>query len=275
MATLALVDELIALEEKNLAGGLDEAEHRRWVDISSRVFGTPGDIAERRRYFRVSLVRPAEVRLPDKDPDAKILSLSGGGMFVSTSCVAEVGSVMQVAVTLPVKWELVVPFEGTVRWVADAPPGREGVTRTGVGLNFGSLDDTQRDALAATIREELLRSRTRLLDRYHAYFAGLPEAVLVIDGLDSIVACSDRAQVLAPTRGQSLVGMDLGEVVTNETRPTLAQAVAAARSESRTSRCAISLGADDGTAPVPVDALISPLPADALEGGVVVSCRPS
>jgi len=275
MATLDLLDELITLEEKNLAGGLDGDERRRWVEISAKVFGTPADVAERRRFFRVSVVQHAEVRSPALDADATILSMSGGGIFISTSCVPAVGSQMQLEVTLPIKRELTVPFEGTVRWVADAPSPRGAAGKTGIGLSFDALTEDQRAALLGTIREQLLRSRTRALDGYSAYFAALPEAVFVIDRHNSIVACSDRARCLSPAGRGEVIGKDVGEVVTDDSRPVLAEAVGRARADARILRCSIWLGADDEQAPTPVDVVVAPLSGKEHEGHLVVSCRAS
>ena len=74
---LRLVQELLALEDKNSLTNLEESERQQLVELSKALFGLPSILAEKRKHFRVQASLPAElvhalgnlaaILVPDRD----------------------------------------------------------------------------------------------------------------------------------------------------------------------------------------------------------------
>ena len=85
---LKAVDELIRLEEQNLAAGLSEHQKSRWATLTQRLFGMHS-YSERRQFFRVNAQRGAQIRAENQKIEADVTSLSAGGLFLHTDKVSQ------------------------------------------------------------------------------------------------------------------------------------------------------------------------------------------
>lgn len=259
----SIVEELLTLEQRQLAHELEPAERRRWVDLSAMINGGRFDAAEKRRSFRINVVRPAELLAPVVDLDARVLSVSTGGLSLVTSRKLQKGNRLTLRVSLPLEIEAMVQIDAEVRWVTEKPgsPAQH-------GLSFVDAAPSLVAPFLPLLRRQLSLKLESSLARYERYFEALPEAVLCLDGADVIVAANARARELLG--GERLEGVNALEVVDVNSTPAMLEALESVRRHACQIRCELSLRA---RAHAPLEAALAPLPSEGDGKGVIVTCR--
>jgi len=235
----AIVERLLILEEKNLRGELAGEDRQEWVSLCRRILILPEDFIEKRRFLRVTSQRPATVVSPDSDPDAVVVSVGGGGLFVRTSCVPEIGSELLLDVSFPERRTSSRRFRAKVKWVSrgDAVTG-EGAG--GVGVQFIELDAEQRDAILALQRESLERSMEVTLEKYRFYFANCPDVLLLTDHEGTIRECNEQAVAFLRSSQDDLRGRSLEDWLPEESRKLIQTVLAEAGTEDRSQPCEVT-----------------------------------
>jgi len=264
---LHIIDELLEIEARNLESGLDDTGRDRWRELTKMLFGPP--MSEKRRYFRVHAPRPAKVIHPKEDPNARVVTLSGGGLFLKTSLAPAVGTEMKVVVPFPLDDVVEMSFNTEVRWLAR--PTRGDDKGYGVGLEFRDLDNDQRGAILGLLREHLIKNLELTLEKYSFFFRLSPDLTLLVDHHNHIVEANEQARQLALEEG-SIDDRDLFDLVSAETRPALLGAIATARRLSEAARCEIELP-QKGRPSLPVEALVSAVRTNDLDLGILIAGR--
>jgi signal transduction histidine kinase len=158
---LAAVDELVRLEDENLAHGLSPEKRQRWEELSTQIFGS-GLGHERRESLRIETSHPAHIITSAGEIPAEVTSLSGGGLFLRTDQASGemVGRELEVAVRFPLVGEQTASFRVQVCWVA--PPKKS--PAPGLGVRFVDLDRGKRRLLLDLLAHEL-RARRQMFER--------------------------------------------------------------------------------------------------------------
>lgn len=268
---LHIVDELIDLEEQNITDGLSPVMRSRWKDLTRMLFGPPD--SEKRRFFRINAARPAKVIAPIEDSDAEVISMSGGGLFLKTSVVPEVGSEMKVIVPFPPENVMELCFRAEVRWSSeDKEDTGQG---SGVGLAFTGLDTDQRRAILTLLREHLLKNLEVTLEKYSFFFRLSPDLTLLVDHLNRIIECNEQARRLFHLGNEEedkLEDTDLFDLVSVETQPALLGAIATTRRLGEAARCEIDIPQEDRDS-VPIEAMVSAVRTNDLDLGILIAGR--
>ncbi len=154
----ALVQEFLRLSRRRLRRNpaLTPLEHQRWLDLRWRIEDLlVGPRPQREGPPRKSLRVPARYKAQYADSDreeiATIEEIAEGGLFLATDRPMPVGSSLHLKLTSDAgeMYEL----EGAVVWIRR--PG-EDAGPPGMGVQFESLDDTQREAIAHLVEAALL-----------------------------------------------------------------------------------------------------------------------
>ena len=151
-----------AIERKRIREGVTPDEYKRWLELEQLLTkqilnGTGPDGIERRRHLRVPTRMLVQFRTRDELKDAVISKLSRGGLFISTSLAAEIGSQFMLCIRVDETGEAVdVPCE-----IVSSNMGVDlSATEDGMGLKFMRLNAGQREAvdklMAAALDHEQL-----------------------------------------------------------------------------------------------------------------------
>jgi PAS domain-containing protein len=259
----SIVEELLSLEQVQLARELEGAERQRWIELSTILTGERSKAAEKRRWFRVNVVRHAEILSPVVDPDARVISLSAGGLSLVTTRRLERGSRLSLRVSLPLEIEALVNFDAEVRWVSD-----EAGAQARHGVQFVDVAPAVVAPFLPLLRRHLHLKVESTLTRYEQYFEALPEAVLCVDGIDVVVAANARARALL--RSATLEGTNVLELVDAGSKAAMVEALAGVRRHACQIRCELALRSQ---AHAPLEAAVAPLAGTGDGKGVIITCR--
>ena len=147
------VEEFLVLNQRYAACGLDEDTHVLWSSLAKRLEGAlvthqsrGHELGPRRQHARAPLQLGVRFTMPADAGDGQTRDLSSGGCSLLVAREFEVGSEVEIAITLPHQL-------GTLTlsgWVSWCTPMRIG-NRWRVGLTFAALTQRERDLLAASV----------------------------------------------------------------------------------------------------------------------------
>jgi PAS domain S-box-containing protein len=266
---LRITQELLSLEEKNLVSQLDSYERERWTELTRNLFGLSETLSEKRKFFRVVDIREAEVIAPERDPDAKVRSLSCGGLFVETRCLPKVGSEMDLEVSFTERRDVRLPFRVQVRWIS--PALEEG--SQGVGVSFIDLDKRQRSAILAALREHLTNNLEFTLEKLRFFFKYSPDVAILIDRNATILEGNDQARShLAPEAGD-IKGMKLMDILPRDSANALLECIAKVRTGASPSRVEIQISNQDRSDSIPFEVMVASGRSKEIDLGVLIVGR--
>jgi PAS domain S-box-containing protein len=186
---LAIVDELVRLEEQSLEGTLDPSKTERWRSLTERLFG-PSDYSERRHHFRINTQRHARIVDAEREISAEVTSLSAGGLFLSTEAASRdlVGRDLEVLVDFPRISQRSLRFHVQVCWVAPSP------SAPGMGVRFVDLDDEQRRLILDHLRSHLVQMLDLSREKYNFFFQHSSDVAMLLDSEGTVVEVSEATE---------------------------------------------------------------------------------
>jgi PAS domain-containing protein len=156
-----------------------------------------------------------------------------------------------------------VEVDADVRWVSE-----QAGAQSCHGLAFAAPAQSLFGRLEPLLRRHLYLKLEANLSRYASYFEALPEAVLCLDGADTIVAANARAR--DALGAETLDGVHVLDVVDDGSKTALIEALGSVRRHACQIRCELALRSQ---AHAPREAALGPLPGAGDGGGVILTCR--
>lgn len=154
---LPLLREFRVLERKRSEAGVTPAEYDRWNDLKQRLAQhvpqskTPAG-AERRQHVRVPSRILVEFSSPGQLKDAVIRNVSRGGLFINTPFAPEIGTHLVLLLGIGHQTDKIeIPCEVVSKNVGDD----FSTQNHGMGVRFGVLSDSQREAVERLFCEAL------------------------------------------------------------------------------------------------------------------------
>jgi PAS domain S-box-containing protein len=244
---LAVVDELVRLEEQSLEGTLDPSQTARWRALTERLFG-PSD-HERRRHFRINIQHHARIVDAGRETSGEVTSLSAGGLFLSTETASRdlVGRDLQIIVEFPRVSPL--RFNVQVCWVAPAS------SAPGMGVRFVDLDEEQRRLILAHLRSHLVQLLDLSREKYNFFFQHSSDVAMLLDGQGVVVEASEASAAFLGTPISQLIERPIGELLVR-CEDAMRGALDSVRRRER-AQVTLTLRAADGEE-LPVAAVLSP-----------------
>ncbi|MCK5800378.1 MAG: PilZ domain-containing protein [Deltaproteobacteria bacterium] len=207
--------------------------------------------------------------------EARVLSLSAGGLFLETDRSLKTGDEIEVALRVPHPEPLNLSLRGEIRWVSEQENGR-----TGAGVRFVSLDDAQRAAISSLVRDELLQDLRLAVEKSRFFFEASPDATVLIDRAGILRECNERARdLLGVNRGDRIaevakrLTLNLDDVDRRAFSDALA-AVTKGGAQAEPQRCDLILPAtDDGRSEVVLEVLMTPVHSTQIDLGLLLVGR--
>lgn len=141
---LPLLRECKLLDRKRVKGELTPAEHARWIQLHERLSAALRPGHEKRASARVAVKLNVSFETPEAFQEATIQNMSRGGVFVTTSHPAALGTKLELSVVIQstgIRVELPCV-------VVSQNVGRDfSVGSAGMGLKFAELGEEQRKAV--------------------------------------------------------------------------------------------------------------------------------
>lgn len=262
---VATIDELLGLEEKELAGALSVQERERWKQISNELFDSP--YQERRRHARLELGGAALVTRPEGNIEARATSISAGGLFLEAPEFdpVAIGQQFEVSITLPARADTVLRVRAEVRRVV--PRGASGWP--GVGVRFVELTAAQRRELLRFLRSRLVELVEFSREKYRFYFEHSADLAMLLDHDGVVREVSETSARLLGKRAFQVEGVSLEELCIIESVHEVRNALELARKGQR-SPLSLRFPIPSGEL-LPVEALVSPVKAGSLRIGLMLT----
>ncbi len=264
---LQAIDELVHLEERNLAEELAPEQKSRWRELTERLFGAAGP--ERRRYFRIETHRDARIEAPGATYPADLTSLSVGGCFLATPAATNdlVGRDLELTVLFPQVGVKEQSFRVKVCWVAP----KESTSSPGLGVQFLELDRNQRQFLLEYLRAHLVSMLELSREKYHFFFQHASDVALLLDPEGSVIEASEASALFLGTLAERLIGTPAERLVAESERDALRDALAKSRARER-GRITAQV-ATAGGAFIPVEIQLIPFHVRDLRIGTMMVAR--
>ncbi|MCC6750191.1 MAG: response regulator [Deltaproteobacteria bacterium] len=259
----AAIDELIRLEERNVAGQLGEGDRARWLALTERLFGSRAD--DRRRFFRIQTHRHAELLLPEGPLRVRATSISAGGVFLETATPDPtlVGKTVELVLLLPMAKERQLLFRVLVRWVSPAT-----AATPGLGVEFVEPTSEQLHLLLEHLRAHLLWLLELSQEKYHFFFQHSADLAILLDGQGQIRDLNLAGSELLGLSAPQLLGSPLERLVVPSSHASVRQALVVAIDQEQRLP-GLQLLTAEGQA-IPVDAALIPFNVQDLQLGVIL-----
>ncbi|MFH1812297.1 MAG: ATP-binding protein [Pseudomonadota bacterium] len=265
------VEELLDLEARNMRGELDEVGQERRRDLIHKLLAIPRSIVDKRRHLRVRAEQRAELAGAAFDPEARVLSLSGGGLFLATDRAPPIGSEVEVVVHFPERQEVALRFQAAVRWVSTGQGARAEVP-PGVGVEFLGVSERQQEAILSVLREELQRQLELAVERYQFFFQHAPDLAALVHRDGSILEFNRGWLLALGIDEERVFGAVVDSFIAPDDRPAWARAVRQVQETGQVQRCEVHLlGPGDGQ--LPIEALLTSVQTSEIDFGTLVVAR--